>query len=311
MAAEGKFVAKLERHVPVIPKPVGSLQVTYGDKVICNINHANDDYFPEFPKPLEYVANGEIGLVVGPRRSRAHPKIPLKKLDVEFSSQPRTQYKFWVDDEDTLELAYALTIHRTQGSQFKQTVVVVPDTHFVGPEMLYTGLTRSEGSVTLLVERGANSLLDAAQPKRSAVARRLTNIFVPSEWGNDENSWFDRGRIHLATDGTYVRSKSELVISNMLDSKGVNYEYEFILERDGELKRPDFMIKTRTRTYYWEHLGMVSNAGYAKDWARKEAWYRANGITTSSDKERLIVTEDKADGSLDSKVIERIIDLLE
>ncbi|KXV06412.1 hypothetical protein CR51_11855 [Caballeronia megalochromosomata] len=296
---------------PVIPKPMGNLQVTYGDKVICNNNQTIQDYYSPSGKPLEYVANGEVGIAIGPRRTSKHPKIDLSRLGVEFSSQPGTEYRFEIDEEDALELAYALTVHRTQGSQFGQTVIVVPDTHFVGPEMLYTALTRSEGKVTLLVQSTSSTLLAATLPRRSAVARRLTNVFAPSEWGCDGNLWFDRGRIHLATDGTWVRSKSELVICNLLHGRRVEYGYEIALARGDQVRRPDFTIKTSGRIYYWEHLGMLTDSGYARDWARKKAWYESNGITTHSERERLIVTEDEADGSLDSKKIERIIDELD
>nr|WP_314543445.1 AAA family ATPase [uncultured Massilia sp.] len=309
LAQQGMFVQSYGRFFKQIPKPFGDAQVTYGDKVICNANHANSDYYSPASTPLGFVANGEVGIAIGPRRSSKAPKIPLKKLGVEFSSQPGTQYNF--KEEDLLELAYALTVHRTQGSQFKETLVVVPDTHFVGPEMLYTALTRSEGPVTLLVESDARTLLAATHPKRSAVGCRLTNVFSRSEWGRDLGTWFDRKRIHRATDGTYVRSKSELVIANLLHSKEIEYEYEARLERGGELKRPDFVIKTTKRTYYWEHLGMLTNAQYAKDWKKKKAWYHQSGITIDSEKERLICTIDNPDGSLDSQIIEKEIKNLE
>jgi ATP-dependent exoDNAse (exonuclease V) alpha subunit len=308
LAQQGTFVKPLNRFVKQIPKPFGTTQVTYGDKVICSANHENSDYYSPSSTPLKFVANGEVGIAINPRRSSRAPKISLKKLGVEFSSQPGTQYNF--EDEDLLELAYALTIHRTQGSQFKETVVVVPNTYFVGPEMLYTALTRSEGPVTLLVESDAKTLLAATHPKRSAVGGRLTNLFSRSEWGRDQGTWFDRNRIHRATDGTYVRSKSELVIANLLHSKGIEYEYEARLERGGELKRPDFTIKTAKHTYYWEHLGMLTNAQYEKDWKKKKAWYHQVGITASSEKERLIYTIDNPDGSLDSQIIERKIESL-
>lgn len=306
-ATEGVYVQNLGRNCRIVPRPVGASQAVYGDKVICNVNHWNEDFYSKLPKPLGYVANGEVGIAIGPRRTRRHPKLPLKKLGIEFSSQLGTEYKFWVDDDDTLELAYALTVHRSQGSQFKETVVVVPDTKFVGPEMVYTALTRSEGAVTLLIERDAGTLLAATHPKRSAVGRRLTNLFKPSHCQFDSYSWFDSDRIHLATDGTYVRSKSELVIANLLSERRVKYEYEAPLTLAGQEKRPDFTIRTSKCTYYWEHLGMLTDPGYASSWREKEDLYKQCGITTCSDMERLVVTRDNPDGSLDSQEIGRVI----
>ena len=46
-----------------IPKPLGLEQIVYGDKVINLGNHTRDYVFPG--GSLEYIANGEIGLVVG------------------------------------------------------------------------------------------------------------------------------------------------------------------------------------------------------------------------------------------------------
>ncbi|NMG00766.1 hypothetical protein GPA27_25615 [Aromatoleum toluolicum] len=100
-------------------------------------------------------------------------------------------------------------------------------------------------------------------------------------------------------------------LGNLLHSKCIKYEYEILLERGGQVKRPDFTIKAPKRTYYWEHLGMLTDPGYAKDWKKKEAWYLDQGITTRSDKDRLVVTRDNPDGSLDSAEIEHVISGLE
>lgn len=81
---------------------------------------------------LEYVANGEIGVVTGPFR-RKGTKAPLDRLEVRFSTQPETAYKFWLSevtgelDIPVLELAYAITIHKSQGNEFEQTFVVLPN----------------------------------------------------------------------------------------------------------------------------------------------------------------------------------------
>jgi hypothetical protein len=74
-----------------------------------------------------YLANGEIGIGVGMWKTRGNPKI----LNVEFSSQQGFAYSFYGSDfreegEAALELAYALTIHKAQGSQFKLVILVLP-----------------------------------------------------------------------------------------------------------------------------------------------------------------------------------------
>ena len=56
-----------------------------------------------------------------------------------------------------LELAYALTVHKAQGSEYERVAVVLPrvDSGFVTREILYTALTRAQKSVTLVAGREA------------------------------------------------------------------------------------------------------------------------------------------------------------
>lgn len=77
-----------------IPRPLGPEEVLYGDKVINVQNKRRKDVFPEREDALRYVANGEIGLVVGQfKGQRATYKGPPWQLEVEFSSQPGIAYK--------------------------------------------------------------------------------------------------------------------------------------------------------------------------------------------------------------------------
>ena len=49
------------------------------------------------------------------------------------------------------EPAYALTVHKAQGSEFGRVLLVLPDTvsRVLSRELLYTGLTRAREAVTL------------------------------------------------------------------------------------------------------------------------------------------------------------------
>ena len=69
-----------------------------------------------------------------------------------------------------------------------------------------------------------------------------------------------------------MRSKSEVIIANLLHARGIEYRYEEPLEIDGLTKYPDFTIEDDNtgRTYYWEHLGMLSDERYRKKVARKD-----------------------------------------
>lgn len=76
---------------------------------------------------------------------------------MELASQPGVSYKYkpWEFDsqENTppLELAYALTVHKTQGSEFGKTFVVIPNPcRNLTREMLYTALTRQRDKIVIL-----------------------------------------------------------------------------------------------------------------------------------------------------------------
>lgn len=76
------------------------------------------------------------------------------------------------------DLAYALTIHKSQGSQFNQVFVVIPQPCFIlGRELIYTALTRQLDRVVLFVQGQPTDLRAYASPKYSEVARRYTNLF--------------------------------------------------------------------------------------------------------------------------------------
>jgi len=56
---------------------------------------------------------------------------------------------------------------------------------------------------------------------------------------------------------------------------------------------------------FWEHLGMLSNDKYSKDWERKKLDYEAGGISESDG--NLIITEDKRNGGIDTQQIAKIV----
>ena len=79
-----------------------------------------------------------------------------------------------------------------------------------------------------------------------------------------------------------VRSKSELVIANLLydQGKGIKYEYEQILEGTKVLGRlhPDFSFADAAGDrVIWEHLGMMHDDEYVRGWKWKLEWYQKNG----------------------------------
>jgi ATP-dependent DNA helicase RecQ len=82
-------------------------------------------------------------------------------------------------------------------------------------------------------------------------------------------------RIYKTEDGNMVRSKSEVIICNLLYKYNIPYEYEKKLYyADGKWMEPDFTITLSDGTeIYWEHVGMLGNSGYDDRWREKRKLY--------------------------------------
>lgn len=299
-----------------VPKPMGSEEIVYGDKVI---NLSNTDpklwwnkhrkVYP--PKDDAYIANGEIGMAVGFFRKNGLPDLRWK-LEVEFSSQPGFKYDFTSRDfteegSAVLELAYALTVHKSQGSEFGTVFLVLPNPcRLLSRELLYTALTRQKDRVVILHQGPRSELRKYSSDDRSDTARRLTNLFLAPSPVEIDGRLFERNLIHRTVRGEMVRSKSEVIIANALAAKGIDYTYERPLTIDGVTKYPDFTIEDNEsgQTVYWEHCGMLHVPSYRKRWEEKLAWYGANGIRErgigETDRGVLIITRDDPNGSIDS-----------
>lgn len=306
-----------------IPRPAGPQEIVYGDKVINVRNGTRRHYFPKFPDALEYVANGEIGVATGPFRAKGK-KVPLNRLEVEFSTQRGLAYKFWVnelggdDGSPQLELAYAVTIHKAQGSEFGRTFIVLPNPcRLLSRELLYTALTRQSAHVTLLHQGDLSDLRRYSAAAYSESAARITNLFNDPAPVEVDGRFLESGLIHQTRKGTVVRSKSEVIIADLLHSKQIEFEYERpFVAADGTWRSPDFTIEDDMSgtTFYWEHLGMLKRPSYRRNWEEKLAWYRRNGVLPHGEgggaNGTLITTQDHDDGSISSAEIEELVDEL-
>ena len=282
-----KRAQREDRRYAKVAAPMGSDGIIYGDKVINLGNHRRHYVFPkedrEGNEPLKYVANGEIGIVTGPFRKKGS-KVSLNNLKVTLSSQPGFEYTYWGSDLDEdgklLELAYALTVHKAQGSEFDTVFVVLPNPcRILSRELLYTALTRQKLRLVLFCQGEPHHLLDYRH--LSDAARRLTNLFEAPEPVQVGQRVYDNKHIHRSRRGELMISKSEVIIANELASASIEYEYERpYIGKDATRRYPDFTIEDADTgvTWFWEHLGMLGDAEYDRKWKLKLGWYRDNGI---------------------------------
>lgn len=299
-----------------ITSPAGPDGIIYGDKVINIVNKSGRDTFPE--KDDAYVANGDIGIITGHRKTQKKPWKPYE-IEVEFASQPGFSYKYkpWEFDSQEgtppLELAYALTVHKTQGSEFGTTFVVVPNPcRNLSREMLYTALTRQKDKIVILHQGDFKELMQYSHETASEVSRRMTNLFVPSKPVEiniqNKSIFLDEKLIYLTENSELVRSKSEWIIADKLKAAGIKYRYEQLLMLDGIERYPDFTIHDEDsgQTWYWEHNGMMSDPTYEARWKRKlDAYRRAKILPLGEDGESgtLLVTEELEGKELTLKAI--------
>ncbi len=114
------------------PKVIhGARSFSRGDKVIQNRN----DYDRE-------VFNGDIGFIHRIETESRH-------LEVNFDGR-EVEYEF--EDLDSLDPAYAITIHKSQGSEYPAVVIPLMLQHriMLQRKLVYTGITRGKGLVVVI-----------------------------------------------------------------------------------------------------------------------------------------------------------------
>lgn len=107
-----------------------------GDKVIQTVNNYEREVF-----------NGDIGRVTGVDMAE-------HELVVEFDGKAKS-YDF--NELDELALAYAITIHKSQGSEYPAVVIPLHTQHWLllQRNLLYTGITRGKKLVAVVGSRKA------------------------------------------------------------------------------------------------------------------------------------------------------------
>lgn len=86
-------------------------------------------------------------------------------------------------------------------------------------------------------------------------------------------------KIHKTESGIWVRSKSEVIIANILYRSGLDFQYEERLYyNETQWKEPDFTIRHNDKVWYWEHLGLLGNEKYDQHWQEKKEIYQRIGV---------------------------------
>ena len=128
----------------------------------------------------------------------------------------------------------------------------------------------------------------------------------------EKNQIYPENLRYETEQGDIVRSKSEVIIANILyqNRKDILYKYERPLEvvENGRQKTiyPDFTIinKHTGEITYWEHAGRMDDSNYANEFVRKMNTYIANELLPGRE---VVVSYESLGNPLDIKVVKRLV----
>lgn len=279
-----------------------STQKIYPKDKIMQLKNEKVEAYPSHQK--YQLSNGQIGFVRSIYKGYAnliYAGIPNESFGKRGVSGE--------DSETPIELAYSITIHKSQGSDFNTVVLVLPKFgRILTRELIYTALTRAKKKLILLIQDNVYWLWEKTKPQASILAQRNSNMFEQLVARENKSSIpYVEGLIHRTKNpNLMVRSKSEVIIANELISADIKFKYEEMFNRDGHQCLPDFtFVDLSDEIIIWEHLGMLTVPEYKTSWEKKLKFYNSIGFIEG---ENLFTTHDHENGSIDTTEIMKVID---
>jgi len=140
--------------------PIAKRDLREGDKVMQLRNNYELDVY-----------NGDVGVIT-------RVDTVAKEVEVAYEDQRRILYGF--DDLDDLGLAYAMTVHKSQGSEYPAVVVPMLSQHYMMLQrnVLYTAITRGKQLVVIVGdEKAINMAVNNSRlsHRNTLLAERLRN----------------------------------------------------------------------------------------------------------------------------------------
>lgn len=282
------FQNEFKKNIPLLHS--NNFTFKHLDKVIQTQN--------KYQKNELFLSNGSTGLAMR-----------LERTDQISFPDPEEGYKnlsLKDLDNENLEPAFCITIHKAQGSGFDHVFVIMPKrSTILSRELFYTAISRPKKSLTLFIEGSPNedyqnSIFSTLRNRSYSETRKTTLLGLPI-WD-----------FSLSPEkGIFVQSRAEYIIYQKLlhykeKHSGFNFDYEKYPTVNGkQLKmRTDFTIYTDTGfLYYWEHLGMLGNRYYENKWQFKCRQYEKEEIIEN------LITTDEFHGISDEKIVQIIENL--
>ena len=125
------------------------------------------------------LANGDTGIVVKTINGRrAYFEVRTRVIDedgVDDGSNTKLE-PFEPTSLDSVETAFATTIHKSQGSEYETVIVILPPlgSPLLKRELLYTAITRAMKNLVIVASEDAFiSALSSSINRKSGLARRI------------------------------------------------------------------------------------------------------------------------------------------
>ena len=157
--------AAINERIEALLNPQEQRQFKFGERV-----------FKCGDKVMQITNNYDKGVFNGDLGRLARIDVPTKKFSVLFDGPHTVTYHF--DEADQITHAYAVTVHKSQGSEFPVVILPFLSQHYMMLQrnLLYTAMTRAKKLLILVGSRRAVQLAvenARLEPRSTLLTRRL------------------------------------------------------------------------------------------------------------------------------------------
>ena len=143
-----------------------------GDKVMQTKNNYDIEWIKDNGEEGMGIFNGDIGII---KKISSIDKV----LEIIFDDDKKVTYNF--SDLEDLELAYAITVHKSQGNEFDYVIISVSNFNsmLMFKNLLYTAVTRAKKMVILVGSEASvvKMIKNSSKSKRySGLFQRMKNV---------------------------------------------------------------------------------------------------------------------------------------
>lgn len=155
------------------PKPIKSWGTfSVGDRVMQTKNVSK-----------KQIVNGDIGYIIDIKTKNGTNILQYLIVEYAINDQQKIKIKYNLNEaREQLTLAYAISIHKSQGNGYKTVIIVVPqiyNNNFFNRNMIYTAITRAKKHLYVIGGNIGSSIQTPLKPRKTRLCARLKKITQP------------------------------------------------------------------------------------------------------------------------------------